>query len=411
MKIGDYSQTTNGDVARAAATVVWEDCDRPQREIFFETTAEFADGLSCSPNAFLLAMIIAARHHGERRVRVEGKLCPQLRNGLLTAMLQLHTWYGRADHDPCAIEPTGGFAPAPPRPPRVASFMSGGVDALTTLRRNRLDFPLDHPGSIRDGILIHGIDIGGYVDRQNKKDHFRWVVEILGEFARQADFTLLPVYTNLRHVDDADEFFALQWHGSVLAAVAHAFSRRLTAALIPSSPPVPGLIPWGSHPLLDPNYSSWDVAIQHDGVWLHRLEKLQLLIEWDLALQRLRCCYNPLRPDEKLNCGKCEKCLRTMTELLVLGKLSQCKSLACDDVSPQLLQRLQLNFACEQYWRELLGPLEQMGRFDLVDVIKGRVAAYDRNRRWAGPKNIVKQFDNRCLGGILQKLNRRRAAS
>ena len=200
MRIGDYAQANDGDTARVEATVVWEDCDRPRRDVFFETAGEFADGLSCNPNAFLLATFIAAMRHGEKRVRVEGTICPQLRNGLHTAALQLRTWYGRDGLGPCAIEPTEGIAPAPLRPPRVGSFMSGGVDAMTTLRRNRLDFPLDHPGSIRDGILVHGLDLGGYVDKQNKKDHFNWVAKTLGAFADQADFTLLPVYTNVRHV-------------------------------------------------------------------------------------------------------------------------------------------------------------------------------------------------------------------
>lgn len=57
---------------------------------------------------------------------------------------------GQPIKPPALPESTLGFHPSVPRtPPRVASFMSAGVDALATLRCNRLDYPLNHPASVR----------------------------------------------------------------------------------------------------------------------------------------------------------------------------------------------------------------------------------------------------------------------
>lgn len=66
MKIENLRLENHNDLARAAATVVWEDCDRPTQEIYFQTTKEFAQDLSCNPHAFLVSCIMPAMHHGEK---------------------------------------------------------------------------------------------------------------------------------------------------------------------------------------------------------------------------------------------------------------------------------------------------------------------------------------------------------
>jgi hypothetical protein len=93
MKIRDLNTEIGNDLARISAQVVWEDCDLPPREIYFETKAEFASDLSCSPHPFLVASALPAMRHGEERVAIEGEICPELRIGLLTAMQWIKTWF------------------------------------------------------------------------------------------------------------------------------------------------------------------------------------------------------------------------------------------------------------------------------------------------------------------------------
>lgn len=66
MKIENLKSEKNADLARVAATITWENCDRPTQEIYFETTEAFAQDLTCNPHAFLVACIMPAMRHGEK---------------------------------------------------------------------------------------------------------------------------------------------------------------------------------------------------------------------------------------------------------------------------------------------------------------------------------------------------------
>ncbi|WNN89366.1 hypothetical protein [Gloeocapsopsis dulcis] len=95
MRIENLRSDKNGNLARVTATVIWEDCDRPTQEIYFETTEAFAQGLSCNPHTFVSACIMPAMHHGESRISIRcAEICPELRNGLITAMSWIRQWYG-----------------------------------------------------------------------------------------------------------------------------------------------------------------------------------------------------------------------------------------------------------------------------------------------------------------------------
>ena len=429
MRITDFNSTTVGGLARVSATVTWEDSDRPKREIYIETDPRFTDSIRPNPNAFLLAAIMPAMHHNEERMFIDGQVCPQLRNGLNTAMRVLQLWYGEKHNRLVTIEASKGFGP--PRPPsynrNTASFLSGGVDALATLRCNRLDFPLDHPGSIKACFFVHGTDVGGYETRPDNRANSDFAIASLTEFAEHAGVTLIPVFTNVRHLDESDYLFAFKFHGAALAAIAQSFSSRISTALIASSDKLADLVPWGSHPLLDPNYSSANLSLLHDGLRLSRPEKVGLIAEWDAALQVLRSCLDPFRPANALNCGKCEKCIRTMTELLVYGKLGQCPTYNHNDVSPDLLAMLKVpsltrssielgrtpgfayltlggSNAC--HWRELIDPLHRIGRHDLVQVIENKLAELEKYYTWMARKDVVKRLDRRFFGGGLTKLKR-----
>ena len=404
---------------RVQASVLWEDSEQPPFDVYFDTIAPFANDINCNPNAFLVAAIIPAMHHGERRIRVEGKLCPQLRNGLITAMHQLRAWYGAEARPIVEIEAADGFEAALPRAlGRTASFMSGGIDAMAALRRNRLDFPLDHPGSIRDCLFVHGLDLGAVASVGSNSVHFEWACKELERFGEAADFTLLPVYTNAASIGGSYEVFVMESHGAVIAAIAHAFGMRISRAVVASSESVYDASPWGSSPLLDPNYSTADLEIKHDSTALTRLEKVGFVSQWGEALKHLRSCFDPQRGCV-LNCERCEKCLRTMTALLAHGKLHECPAFSVDDVSSELLQALNsapgdselslLGVHHEMFWEELCQPLRALGRDDLAAVIEAKMAeaqkarARREERDWIGR---VKRADRRFTRGLGRRLVR-----
>jgi len=74
----------------------------------------------------------------------------------------------------------------------------------------------------------------------------------------------------------------------------------------------------GAHPSIDTNIAWADVNVLHDGYALSRQQKINYLCRRENIryLSNLRVCWDSAR---KINCGNCEKCLRTITNLLLEG--------------------------------------------------------------------------------------------
>jgi len=255
---------------------------------------------------------------------------------------------------------------------RTGFFFSGGVDSLATLRANRLNFPLEHPGSIKDGILAYGFDV-----RSEKS--FEELVDSMSDLISETGVTLIPVFSNLYthylHLDDNWRLWSFQYQGAAISTAAHLFTKRLNLVHINSSFDIPYcLLPCGSHPLLDPNFSSYDMRIHHDGITLSRLAKTRLIAGWDLGLQCIRVCNHP--EPGMLNCGKCSKCVPTMLALLALGMLDQCQAFPNNDVSEELVMKMGLTDATFPFIPELIAPLVEKGYHDLARAVEYRIDSY-----------------------------------
>ena len=432
MKIGKYIDSNEAGLVGVGATVEWEECDRPPLDLHFRTDPRYGDGLWHNPNAFLLASIFPAMHRGERRVLVEGKVCPELRNGLATAMLYVRQMSHRNRLPSIEIEATQGFEPAQPLPkPRGACFLSGGVNSLATLRCNRTAFPLSHPHSVRDALFVDGFERGGDGPPGDTSQTFRSYLPGLTKLAADTSAELIPVYTNLRRLEDDAIFFAVESGGAAMAAVAHVLSRRITTAFVASSVSLHdhGLL--ASSPLLDPGFAgSADLRIAYDGSRLRRLEKIGLISDWDAALQILRVCNDPFLEKGVLNCGRCGKCVLTMIGLLVFDRLVSSGPFETDDVTLDLLQAVG-SFAVSgpskdskarlvdplyaistndvDAWRELVDPLRRIGRTKLSEAIKTKLSDYDQNTHRMterGGRGLLSRFDRKWLGGAARHVLR-----
>jgi len=82
MRIGGIRTGPGTFGTRFAATVVWEDSHRPPVEIWWDLDEDLAADAFPDPNAFVAAAFVPALRHGERRIAVEGAVCPLLAAGL-----------------------------------------------------------------------------------------------------------------------------------------------------------------------------------------------------------------------------------------------------------------------------------------------------------------------------------------
>jgi hypothetical protein len=148
------------------------------------------------------------------------------------------------------------------------------------------------------------------------------VSQAIHSIAAELQKPLIEVETNIQAFANNYAEWGPHYHGTALASVALLLSRHFRKVFIASSHSYSDLIPWGSHPIIDPLWSTEHTEIIHDGCEATRVEKVAEIALNDTALKYLRVCYE--NRDGAYNCGRCEKCLCTMVNLHVAGALERC---------------------------------------------------------------------------------------
>ena len=383
MRLENLRADDRADGRRISARVVWEGAHRGPEVLWFETDAAFAVDFEPAPEAFLVAALPLAVGLGEPRLRVEGRACARLRAGLEAAARLLASWYPTCREVP--IEATDGFAALAPRPsPRAGAFLSGGVDSLAMLHRNRQAHPLDDAGrappeAIRDGIFLFGWNSGDFDGPVPRPERLRLHAAErarLERFAADAGCTLVTVRTNARTFHPTFAWSRDVAFGAGMVAPAHAFRRRLTEVSLASAG-FPGVHPpHGSHPDLDPCWTSASLAVRHGDGDRTRLAKLRAIATWPAAMEALDVClHHDVRPAGEANCGTCEKCLRTRLALAAVGALSRAPTFPSGTLTADEVRRMPLGAGFSVVFvDELAGPLVAAGRPDLAAALHEAVA-------------------------------------
>jgi hypothetical protein len=376
------------DGQRISARVVWEGAHRGPDGLWFETDAPFADDLEPAPETFLLAAMPLAAGLGEPRLAIEGRVDARLRDGLVRAMAMLAGWYPSCREVP--IEASGGFAPLAPRePPRVAAFLSGGVDSLSAIRANRRAHGPDDPASARDAIHLfgwHSDDFDGQTPRPERLRQFRERHGRLAAFASSAGLALVPVRTNVRTFHPSFPWSRDVAFGAGMISAAHPLRARVSRVLFASGGYPGEHPPHGSHPSLDPLFSSAALEVVHAEPGRTRLEKVRAIAEWPAALSVLEVClHHELPAPGVVNCGRCEKCVRTMLALEAVGRLDAAVTFPARERLAQTLSALRLAGAVPVgYASELLRGLEAAGRHDLARLLERKMRDAERRERRRG---------------------------
>jgi hypothetical protein len=194
-------------------------------------------------------------------------------------------------------------------PREVAVFYSRGVDSTYSATVPRA--AADRPARL---VFVERLD------PRLSPDVRREEVERAHAAARLIGLPLTVVETNVRDLSEP----LCDWEdlaGAGLAFVALGLSGGIRRMIIPSSDNQAALTPCGTHPLLDPLFSSDDVEVEHDDIDLSRTGKIaHIAAEAPELLPTLKVCFAEDRPD---NCGRCGKCVVTMAGLQAAGALAQ----------------------------------------------------------------------------------------
>ncbi len=248
---------------------------------------------------FLAGVVVWAMRHAQD-VELEAPVSPRLRAHIDGIMAVYESMFPSQMRRVAVEAPT---AEPPPANGRTGCFFSRGVDswyaALSALEDDAQEPPLTH--------LVFSPDF---------LPTTRWTQERIEaktratlEAAQRTGCQVIEVHTNQKR-----DFRGAQLMGSALAM---GFSRML----IPSGSMHGEIVPAGTHPALDWRFSTERTEIVHYGD-ANRLDKVARIARSDDALATLNVCrLNKGVGDE--NCGRCEKCLRTMLELYVVGALDR----------------------------------------------------------------------------------------
>jgi len=241
------------------------------------------------------------------------------------------TWRPKLHHVQ-VVAPALEDGPAPG--PGVACFFSGGVDSFYTLLRHR--------DEITHLLLIHGFDL-----ELEDRDLRERVSEMVTAVAADLGKHVVEVETDVRMFSDRHVGWG-DYHGAAFASVALLFQAQFRRVFLAASHTYNDLFPWGSHPLVDPLWSTERTELVHDAAEVTRSEKVAALAQSQLALDWLRVCWR--NPGGAYNCGRCEKCLRTMIALKIAGALERAKTfpeldldavahMRCAEINEQMFAR------------------------------------------------------------------------
>ncbi len=246
-------------------------------------------------------------------VRLDAPVDPVAAAGARDAAALLRDWF--AWRVP-AITTAGAPAPVAPVAARGLCF-SRGLDSMTTLVTERDD--LD---------VLVGMD---WRDTPWATDGTAAIWERTQEAAAETGLPLVGVSTNARAL--LDPF--VPWdvsHGVVLAALAQLAAPALGEVLV-SGTHAPGYEqPHGSHPRLVPCWGSSRVAVTYAPGPGARHRKAEVVAGDPFAMRWLKVCWE--RPGDG-NCGRCTKCLLTMTEFAIAGRLDAVRARFDGELTPE----------------------------------------------------------------------------
>ena len=259
----------------------------------------------------------------------------------------------------------------------IGSFFSAGVDSSFTLIARR--------DEITHLVMLRGFDMGDDDLAWNRR------IEHQAAFAESSGKQLIPVDTNARDWTEKKEIGWSFAHGLLISSAGGNLGmKRLYVA---SSHTYDHLLPWGSHPLTDPMWSTESTQVVHHGSGTSRSQKTKTILESPSVAENLQVCWENIDK----NCGECSKCIRTMAAVFLLN--GDVKSLPKFQMS-QLKKLQPTSDSLKTTVIDLLLLADETGNIEFYKKLKKYYLKYERSK-------IGSLVDKCFLNSILKKTYRR----
>lgn len=362
------------DRVRMSAEVSYDDRKFPAEICWYDFPEQFVAGHTISGNPWLAAYLPLAMTLGEP-LRISAPVDRTLFEGMQQALEIWHSWY--PDLPIVSIEAEVADARSLEEVGRTAAFFSGGVDSFFTLLRNTDPANAARSVPIDDLLLVWGFDVS--LENEGAFRRMRIALQkATAEFGKE----LTDVATNLRQTRFNEANWGRLAHGAALASVGLHLENRYHRLLIPSSGGYKELLPWGSHVLTDPLFSTRRMRLMQDGAAFSRGQKLERIAGSPVVQRYLRVCW---RSGTDQNCGKCGKCLRAMVALEVLGFRERCTTFPVDGLNLTSIAKIYYEdqHMIDRGW-DLHNLVMRKGRRDIAKAVEHSLKRSLRLQRWSG---------------------------
>jgi hypothetical protein len=347
----------------------WPGIEAPD-ELWFRFPAAYRPYLTDAANGFLVGLLPTAMCLGES-VRVEGAVSPELAHGLRTYQQIQRAWwpdkFSKVDVELVDPKKTTRAAVLG----AVGCTMSGGVDSSYTIWTHRSDHESLPDYRLTHSLLINGFDFDVDIDNTG---HYQRIFEYYKPLAANSGIELLTSRTNLRVfrlLGQKRAALRLSLETPIAASVlvlGNLFSRFYIPAS--DSYRYESMIPRGGHPVVVHLLGTETLQMISDGGDASRVEKTAVIAQWPETYSRLRVCWRTAVFNGATglieNCCRCEKCVRTLVSLDLLGALDRYPTF------PHRLRRRDIwrtNYVSPSslvYWKENLELARKVSRVDRV---------------------------------------------
>jgi hypothetical protein len=359
--------------------------------LWFRFPLQFRDQLAHGGEPFLAALIPTAMALG-LPLNVEVPVDEEF----LSGCQQIMSLYARWDRRLQRIEIRAPIAPVNKRVAcGTACFFTGGVDSFYSLIKN-----LDR--ELGDNRVTHLIFIRGYTNCPLENEQlYDGLLKNLKRVAIATGLQLVVISTNLKSFL-CPPAAGWDWYASsLLVAPALCLAPMFRRVIIPAGDTYSTLSAWGSHPLVDPLWSTAGLQFLHDGCEASRSRKLEHYVSRsELALQHLRVCDHESRGLE--NCGTCEKCLRTLIGLRALG-IKPPSGVFAQSIDLKRVARLDGgNRVIGYYLRDNLELARRCRRSELEPFLRRALRADPLRWIWRHSLKVSQEIDRRLLNGRIR---------
>lgn len=299
-------------------------------EVWYRVPAETQSWLTSQADPFVVAGIFLGMQSGEG-LAVHGQVSPSLLENLEEFQSVWNCWRPEK-YRVVPLQSDREAEPARRGENLAVASYSGGLDANHTVYSHIKGLRGRRSKKIGAAVMAHGFDLP-----LERDEAFELALESGRAALRSVNVPLYPLKTNWRSLP-------LLWEDVFPAAAASClslFAAKFDCGLFAGGEAHGDLgkyLPWGSNPVTNPLLSSASFRFTYDCGELNRVQKAEQLLGWPQALERLRVCWEG--PKTGRNCGKCEKCVRTILDFRAVG--GGCPPSFPADVTSEQIRALRL---------------------------------------------------------------------